>query len=186
MARMDPNSKYSRLTGNRWPLLGLPTGPGTAAARQQFIGAALSRMTMGRHSSTHFLETGWTPAIRTGVGSEYYRYNSSFGSRRTAIAVPNAGIEDKKSGDIDQLGTMTIDIGGDYCVVTTSNDIGGEGTNDVLLEKYRSALIEHGKGPLEEAIGQEVADGEKELEIRFLMKTEKLSRPMVMMMYFPK
>ena len=184
LQRTNPNSPYSLSTGNRWPLA-YPGGL-RGQYRWRFFEEAAERMKMSRHSSTHFLQTGWTPAIRTGVASPYYRYNASFGSRRDAAAIPNSGVGDLKSGDVEQLGTMTIDLLGDECVVTTSNDIGGEGTNDVLLEKYRAALIEHGTRPLEEAIEMEVADGEKELKIRFLMETQKLSRPMVMMMYFPK
>ena len=67
MARTDPNSGYSRATGNRWPLgIGmLPTGPGTAAARRAIIAGWISRMTLSRHSSAHFLQHGWAPAIRT-------------------------------------------------------------------------------------------------------------------------
>ena len=164
MARMDPNSKYSRLTGNRWPLLGLPTGPGTAAARQQFIGAALSRMTMGRHSSTHFLETGWTPAIRTGLASEFYRYNPSFGTRKAARAVPNSSNRLAP----DALGTMIIELTGDMCVVTATNDVGeatGKSTAK-LAEKHREALIEYGTKPLQQAVDEETASITTEIDRR--------------------
>ena len=185
MARGNPFSKYSQETGDRWPLTLPSGGPGYKERLAAFVQASLQRMVMARHSSTHFLLTGWTPAIRDGLASPLYRYNASFGSRRDASAVGNAGAAGvKKSGDVRALGMMTIDLGGDSCAVTTENDVGGEGTNDVLLKKYREALIEHGTAPLEAAIAQEVADGEKEIRIRFFMKTQGLSREMVKMVYF--
>jgi hypothetical protein len=187
MARGNPFSKYSQETGDRWPLTLPSGGPGYKERLAAFVQASLQRMTMTRHSSTHFLLTGWTPSIRDGLASPLYRYNASFGSRRDASAVGNAGTDGfKKAGGVRALGQMTIDISGDDCVVTTSNDVGGEGTNDVLMKKYREALIEHGAGPLEDAIAQEVADGEKELQIRFLMKSQGLSRELVNIVYFPK
>jgi hypothetical protein len=186
MARGNPFSKYSQETGDRWPLTLPSGGPGYKERLAEFVQASLQRMVMARHSSTHFLLTGWTPAIRDGLASDKYRYNASFGSRKDASAVGNAGTDGfKKVGSVRGLGKMTIELSGDDCVVTASNDVGGAG-NDVLAKKYREALIEHGMGPLEDAIAREVADGEKELEIRFLMKTTGLSRPMVNFTYFPK
>src|ERR1035437_3203558 len=120
MARMNEGSKYNKDTGSRWALPNnLPTGKDTKQARMGMIEAFLQKMTMARHSSTHFLLTGWTPAIRDGLASDLYRYNASFGSRRDASAVGNAGV--KKTGDVRALGQMTIEVGGDDCVVTTSN-----------------------------------------------------------------
>ena len=187
MARGNPFSAYSQSTGNRWPLTLPSGGPGYRQRLAEFVDASLQRMTMSRHSSTHFLLTGWTPAIRTGLASPLYRYNAAFGSRRDASAVGNVGLGTvKKTGDVSMLGQMTIDIAGDDCVVTTSNDVGGEGTTPELLQKYRNALIEQGSGPLEDAIAQEVADGQKELDVRMFMKTTGLNREMVNMVFFPK
>ena len=166
IARLHPNSKYSGLTGNRWPVA-MPDTEGTGEF-MDFMAQVAARMVLARHSSTHFLKTGWTPAIRTGMASEFFRYNPAFGSRREAGALPNSGSGDHKSGNVDALGVMTIDLTGDDCVVTASNDIGGEGTNDVLLKKYREALIEYGLPALEAAIAQEVADGEAELKWRMI------------------
>ena len=186
MARMRPDSRYNALTGSRWALLAgiLPKGKGTKSERMATIKALLQQMTMGRHSSTHFLQTGWTPAIQDGMASQFYRYNASFGSRRNAGAVGNPGVgQEKKSGNVRALGGMTIDISGDSCVVTTSADIGGEG-NETLAVKRRQALIEQGLSKLENEIAVEVSEGQKELDVRFLMKTQGLTRPMVNFLYF--
>jgi len=164
MARTNPNSKFSRLTGNRWPLLGIPTGPGSGPARQQFIAGALSRMTLSRHSSTHFLETGWTPAIRAGLASEFYRYNPAFGSRKAARAVPNTANRLAP----DAMGTMLIELTGDMCVVTATNDVGeptGSST-PALAEKHRQALIAYGTQPLQQAVDEETASILTEIDRR--------------------
>ena len=163
VARMHPGSTFSRLTGNRWPVA-MPDTHG----HSEFWSAVqiiAQRMVKARHSSTHFLKTGWTPAIRIGMGSEFYRYNPAFGYRRQAAALPNSGPGDLKSGNVEAFGTMVIELSGDDCVVTGSNDVGGEG-NEVLAKKHRDALIEHGLPALEEAIAQEVADGYAELQRR--------------------
>ena len=164
MARMDPNSRYSRLTGNRWPLRGLPTGPGTALARAQFIAGALSRMTMGRHSSTHFLQTGWTPAIRAGLASEFFRYNPAFGTRKAARAVPNSSNQLSP----EAMGTLVIVLNGDNCVVTATNDVGevyGK-SNSTLAAKHRAALIEYGTQPPQQAVDEETSSINNEIERR--------------------
>jgi hypothetical protein len=167
MARTNPNSRYSRETGNRWPILGMPSGPGSGRARQHFIAAHLQRMTMGRHSSTHFLQTGWTPAIRAGLSSEFYRYNSAFGSRRDARLTPNS----MNRITPDQLGTMIIELTGDSVVVTATNDVGepvGK-SNTTLAEKHRQALIEYGTPALQQAVSEEAATIIAEIERRLAL-----------------
>lgn len=163
MARMNPASDYNHITGSRWAISGniLPTGPGTAAARQAIIGGFVRRMTMARHSSTHYLQTGWTPSIRQGIASPFFRYNPAFGSRRDARTAPNTG--NKLS--VDNFGTLTIDLRGDECVVTATNDI-GESANAVLGAKHRRALIEYGLGPLNQAVAEEAAGINAEVEQR--------------------
>jgi hypothetical protein len=66
MARHRAGSLWNTMTDNRWSLAGvrLPTGPGTALARQGMIEAELTRMIRSRHSSTSFLKSGWKHAYR--------------------------------------------------------------------------------------------------------------------------
>lgn len=176
MARTNPNSKYSRLTGNRWPILGMPSGPGSGPARGQFIAAQLQRMTMARHSSTNFLQTGWTPAIRAGLASEFYRYNSAFGSRRDARLTPNS----MNKIAPDQLGTLIVAMTGDSVVVTATNDVGepvGK-SNATLAEKHRKALIEYGGPALQQAVDEEAggiaAEVDRRLEEGWAIKFPEL------------
>lgn len=65
MARTRKDSAYSLATGNRWPLQlsRLPSGRGSALARQQMIGDWITRMVRARHSSTGFLRMGWQDCL---------------------------------------------------------------------------------------------------------------------------
>lgn len=151
MARTNPSSAYSRSTGNRWPLsLGaLPTGLGSGPARQAMIGQWVSRMTLSRHSSTHFIQHGWAAPARTLLSNPNFKGWASRGMRRGNVAAGN-------NLDPGQLGLATIDLSVDACMVTAENAV-GEGSNDVLDEQRRAALMLHGSGPLQAAIDREGA-----------------------------
>lgn len=151
MARTNPDSRYSQLTGNRWPLsLGmLPKGPGSATARQAMIAQWVSRMTLSRHSSTHFIQHGWAGPARRLLSDPNFKGWASRGMRRGNVAAGNLL-------NPGALGSAVIDIAGDSCVVTAEN-AEGQGSNAVLDESRRHALIEHGSGPLQRAIDQEAA-----------------------------
>src|SRR6185312_15936608 len=151
MARTNPNSAYSLSTGNRWPLdlNQLPKGKGSMAARLAMINQWISRMTLARHSSTHFLQHGWAQAIRTLLSDPaHYAGKSKFQvNAQTKINPINT------LGSAD-LGMATIAASGDAVLVTSENAV-GEGGNAVLDAKHRQALILHGTPPLQSAIDKE-------------------------------
>lgn len=161
--RTTPNSKYSVLTGNRWPLA-KPDGGMGAYAVWEYYQAAAERMQKSRHSSTHFIQSGVKPIIRQGMESPYYKYNAAFGSRREATADDNK----LNTMDSDQLGGMVIELSGDDCVITGFNAVGENegGSNDVLAAKHRRAAIEYAVPPLNAAIEKEKAAGYAELQRR--------------------
>lgn len=151
MARTNPNSAYSQSTGNRWPLdLGqLPKGKGSMAARLAMINQWITRMTMARHSSTHFLQHGWAPAIRTLLSDPAYyagRSKGMMGAQTKINPLNTLG-----SGD---LGMATVAASGDAVLVTSENAV-GEAGNPILDAKHRAALILHGTPPLQSAIDKE-------------------------------
>ena len=166
MARFNPTSDYNKLTGGRWalPMAMLPSGPGSARDRQMVIGQLIQRMTMAKHSSTHYLQTGWTPSIRKGLASPLFRYNPAFGSRRDARAVPNQS----NQLSIDDFGDLTIDLRGDDCVVTATNDVGDK-SNAVLGAKHRAALIDFGLEPLNQSVAEEAAGIDQEVDRRLAL-----------------
>lgn len=163
MQRTNPNSPYSVATGNRWPLA-KPGGKRGSAEKFLYYQMAAERMKARRHSSTHFLQAGVTPIIREGMASPLYKYNAAFGSRREANAIRNP----QNTVSPDELGGMEIDLKGDDCVVTGSNEIGervGQG-NAVLDAEHRRANIEYSTPALEAAVEKEKAAGYAELQRR--------------------
>ena len=166
MARMNPASNFNLRTGGKWaiPSAILPRGPGTARDRQMIIAHINQRSVMARHSSTHYLQTGWTPSIRQGLSSPFYRYNPAFGSRRDARANPNPS----NQLSVDDFGQLTIDLRGDECVVTATNNIGAKG-NAVLASKHNSALHTYGTEPRNQAIAEEAASIYREVDRRLAL-----------------
>ncbi len=161
--RTNPSSPYSKATGNRWPLVS-PSGKRGSLENYQFFQAAAERMKLRRHSSTHFLQAGVTPIIREGLKSPLYKYNAAFGSRQEAKAVRNPG----NTVSPMALGGMVIDLKGDDCVVTGSNEIGeriGQG-NSVLDAEHNRANIEYTTPALEDAVEKEKTAGYAELQRR--------------------
>jgi len=156
MARTDPNSDYSRGTGNRWPLDAgkLPTGPGSKGARMAMIAAWVSRMAKARFSSTHFLQHGWTAAIRILLANENFKGWASRYQGGSRLAVSRRNVNPLNRLDPMQLGEATVTQDLDSCLVIAENAVGQEG-NAVLDAKHRAALIEYGTGPLQTAIDRE-------------------------------
>ena len=163
MARMNPASDFNRRTGGKWaiPSAILPTGPGSARDRQMIIADINRRSVMARHSSTHYLQTGWTPSIRKGLASPLFRYNPAFGSRREARAIPNQS----NQLSVDDFGDLIIDLRGDNCVVTATNDVGDK-SNAVLGAKHRTALLAYGLEPLNQSVAEEAAGINAEVDRR--------------------
>jgi hypothetical protein len=156
MARTDPESGYSKLTGNRWPLdLGLlPTGKGSGPARAEQIREWVERMTLSRHSSTHFLQHGWLPAIKTLLSDpDYYA-----GARLRGVKQQQDQINPLNSLDHMDLGQALISALGDEVRVVAENAVGsstGEDGNEVLSKKHRVALIFYGRQACQLAIREE-------------------------------
>ena len=147
VARMHPGSDYSLSTGNRWPVA-KPQTKGTAAFWQA-IQVIAQRMVKARHSSTHFLQHGWAEPIRRLLSDpNYYAGRSKFQSRQQSRVNPLNTLNQ------DRLGTATVDLAGNECLVLAENAV-GEGGNDVLDRKHRIALIREGTIPLQEAVDAE-------------------------------
>lgn len=151
MARTDPDSKYSLSTGNRWPLDAdsLPKGPGSSLARKFKIMEWIQKMTMARHSSTHFLQHGWAPAI-----GRLLRHPAYYAGRSKFKLAEQTKINPINTMSHDDLGMAMVVTSGDSTMVTSENAVGA-GTNAVLSAKHRNALIEYGLEPLKNAIDKE-------------------------------
>lgn len=151
MARTNPNSGYSISTGNRWPLelSALPKGKGSMAARMAMISKWISTMTLRRHSSTHFLQHGWGPAVNQLLTDPAY-----YAGRSKVQIGAQLKINPLNTLKGEGLGLATVSQAGDAVMVSAENDV-GEGGNPVLDEKHREALLLHGATPLQQAIDKE-------------------------------
>jgi hypothetical protein len=163
IARLHPNSKYSLSTGNRWPVA-MPNTSGKQAFLD-FMAAVAERMVSGRHSSTHFLQHGWAPAIRKAFDSPDFQHSKKYRSANSAMA---DSVNRLNTMDSSELGMMTIDLVGDDVVVTAENDVGENvgDSNDVLARKHREALILFGTVAAQRAVDQEAVSVNTELERR--------------------
>ena len=148
MARMNPNSKYSLLTGNRWPVnririrdFAKAYGPENAL-RMFFdtIAPIAERMVRARHSSTGFLKHSWAAIImkllkvtNDGKGAP------DWGAHAVLM-----------SGDVEPAKP-----GYPMAVCVVSNTLGMKNDNVVLGEKYNKAAHDFLEPILQVAINQE-------------------------------
>ena len=160
LQRTNPNSPYSKSTGNRWPLAYTKGMKGQM--RWRFFQQAAERMKSSRHSSTHFLQAGWKKVVRNLFAHPLFQHAKKY---RNAGTVGNEGMN---KSDYGLLGNLDIMQAGSACVVTASNDIGdrvGSG-NAILDAKHRAALLAHASGPLQDAVIREEGAMLAEIEKR--------------------
>jgi hypothetical protein len=156
IARMNPLSKYSLSTGNRWPVP-TPGGKGAKAMIQGFAKAygsqnamamffdairdTAERMVRARHSSTGFLKHSWTEL--KGLLAPY----------ATGKAGIRASVTD---ADFAEIGPAKE---GNLAVCTVSNTLGvnpgASRTAKELAEKYNAANHRIGVTRLRDAINRE-------------------------------
>lgn len=172
IARMHPNSRYSQLTGNRWPVA-MPDFSGRrdgGSAFWGFVKTVKERMRMGRHSSGHFLQSGFKWAIEQCVTSDLFKNPYR---KRDALSSANQlnTLDYKELGRLD----MTSPDAPNFRI-TAENNVGQDG-NEVLDAKHRQALIDYASGPLQDAIekerGVQVGELARRLEVEF-EKTNKM------------
>lgn len=143
-ARSNRLSRYSFLTAGRYysgrsPFYGVSRAQGAAA-----IAAAVSRMIKARHSSTHFLMSGWLPAIKRLLPLSANKW------RRRSAGPPLDGHPFDES-----LGDATPAREGGFAVIAViENLVGMDGKN---AASFNMALIKYGTEPLQRAMDNEGA-----------------------------
>ena len=167
MSRMRPaglnslgNPNYNMLTGSRWALPSniLPTGKGSGVARREAVARLLSIMVLARHSSGHFLQSGFIPARDACVSSPLFknRYRKrDFSGRANELN----GLSPA------QLGSFSMQAFGDEFTAVAENNV-GENSNSVLDAKRRKALIEKSGPMLQSSIDKETTVAVGELDRR--------------------
>ena len=148
--RMNPNSKYSQVTGNRWPV----AAPGFARGdyrNWEFFRDVAERMKMSRHSSTHFLKSGWK-----GV----FKKIKALGLRGR-FSLPSS-----EDNDLNTMGSKTdamglIGRGGMGTAsqfFTIENAVGMEGSSDALSKEHNAALMDYGVPALQWALDKQAEE----------------------------
>ena len=148
LARMNPNSRYNRLTGSYWAInrATFSPGEGVAGFLRKVYNTAV-RMVKARHSSTHYLKTGWISGIRMLQESGLISRSATRGLGVRPPAKRAKTIEDAGYAIAAREGLTT------RCEV--GNRIGLGGSNAVLSEKHNRALHQYGGPALERAKVQE-------------------------------
>lgn len=137
MARMNPSSYYTKLTGARWSLSPslLQTGPGTAMQRQGMIDALLTKMISARRSSSAYLKSGWKTPLRLLYASPFMVKKSA--EFRQSVAGESA-TDQGNARNTDRLGDATINAAGDAIMVTAINytPLGGNAALEARHQHY--------------------------------------------------
>ena len=148
MARMNPKSKYSQKTGNRWPVTPIKIRDfakayGDENALRMFFDAIApiaERMVRSRHSSTGFLKHSWAAII----------------TKLLKVTSDGQGAPDVGPHSVLLSGDVTpAKPGYPWTVCTVSNTLGMHNGNAVLGEKYNRAAHDLLEPILQTAVNQE-------------------------------
>lgn len=135
-----PWSRYNTLTRGRYarpasPFKGLPRSAGRLAMR-----AAVNRMIRARHSSTHFLQSGWNYAINALAGETANK------GRRKMV-----GFKTKRASS-QTMGEVTIRSDAHSAWVYVANEAGAQSLN---AQSFNEALWRRGLPGLQAAVDDE-------------------------------
>lgn len=149
------NANYNLLTGNRWALPMLPNGVGTAGFWAQ-VALIAQRMVKTRHSSTAFLKSGFSAAIKKCFDSPLFQHSKKYRNANAAIGDSKNQLNTLGS---DKLGNLEIvGAGSGSIVVTGENNVGEKSGNSIMDAKRRQALILKAGPHVQAAIYQEEAN----------------------------
>ena len=148
--RANPNSKYSLVTGNRWPVTKPDFGRGDYR-NWEFYRDVAERMKAARHGSTHFLKSGWK-----GV----FKKIKALGLRG-GFSLPSS-----EDNDLNTMGSKTdamglIDRGGMGTATqffTIENAVGLAGRSDALSKEHNAALLDYGIPALQWALDKQAEE----------------------------
>ena len=150
MARMNPASKYSLLTGNRWPvrkrkISDFARAYGHENAVEMFMEAIrpiADRMIRARHSSTGYLKLSWIDLKKLLAPFAMGKSNMS-----TGVTVGDySDVKPAKEGSVLAICTVSNTLG---------VEPGASQTTKELAEKYNEANIRIGVPRLQAAINRE-------------------------------
>jgi len=161
LARMNPNSRFNQMTSNRWAM----QRPSLSAANFQraygdggmaksvlweFINNAEERMQAARHSSTHFLKSGWK-AVKQKIKAAGFRISgNSLGVTETSDSNNSNRLPIDLLGDAQAGGQGT-----NSSWITIENKVGTDATFPRLAAEHNAALMDYGVPALQQALDEQ-------------------------------
>lgn len=159
LARMWPHTPYNQRTHQRWAIDRMQFSPGAGVVGfWRKVQQTAKRMVASRHSSTHFLQAGWSAVYRKLTG---LRYGGTSLVQESVIDV-DAEVTPEQFND---LGDVSLFGSGSSVSLVLENLVGMKGVNAI---SYNVALHKHGEGPLQAAANEKAA----ELQTRYLPQWE--------------
>ena len=153
LARMAPGSNYNATTNNRWRLpAGFEMLKGLdAAGRMAVLQELATRMVKARHSSTHFLVSGWASAAK-----KIYNLLGSYIRGDTGAPPLDDGFSDQKVSPKPNMSDVKYSNDRESAQVNVGNIIGmlDSTVNGSNSENYNKALSIYGIQPLQRAIDE--------------------------------
>ena len=161
LARMNPKSKFNRITSNRWAIQ-RPTlnaadfqrayGDGAMARSVfwNFVNDAEERMKAARHSSTHFLKSGWKAVKQKLKASGFRVSGNAFGIDDGADSSGSNRLPVANLGDARAGGQGTVSQW-----ITIENNVGTELAYPNLAAEHNAALLDYGIPALNQALAEQ-------------------------------
>lgn len=158
LARANPGSRYNQLTDSRWALpAGLGAGGYGQLAKRVFFDRLESyaeRQKSARHSSSHFLQSGWKQ-VKNLLRALGYRAGTGFNAADGGDARPENRLSTERLGAVVQGGQGSRDQW-----LRIENSVGMEGTSNLAYSRNQ-ALHDYGGPALQRAtdeVAQELRD----------------------------
>ena len=174
LARAAPGSNFNRITGSRWALtlpstmrdFGRAYGHENAARMflESVVNPIMERMRSARHSSGHFLQSGFKEPFALCVTNPLFKNKY----RKRDVMAPANPLNTLDPSELGRLDMTTPDAANFQ--VTAENNIGENGGNADLDAKHAEARDAYASGPLQGAIDKETAACETELQRRIAEK----------------
>ena len=161
LARMNPNSRFNEITSNRWamnrPNLSADKfhrayGDGGMAKRVlwETINNADERNRSARHSSTHFLKSGWK-AVKTKIKALGFRLSGNIlGISESDDNNSTNTLDSSVLGNVDSGGEGT---GSPWMLI--ENLVGTKSPYDNLREEHNAAMLDYGVPALNQAMAEQ-------------------------------
>lgn len=163
LARMNPNSRYNQLTDNRWAIkrpvfsaAKFERAYGDAGMAKQawlnFIESAEERQKAGRHSSTHFLQSGWK-AVKLKIRALGFRLGGGISLGTADDNSPLNTLNPSKLGDVMRGGQGTAT---QWIII--ENQVGLDSQYPNLSHERNSALIDLGLPALQRGLDEQAQE----------------------------